>query len=107
MNAGVTWLRRALKRPLKSVKSLEAFSSPAFNLASPLPECAHVEDKVSEAGIIHKPFARGINEPSPLLIMPLCGLVSDKERLVVAEELGDTTTCHCAEALHNELLDAI
>src|SRR2546421_10926931 len=107
MNAGVTWLRRALKRPLKSVKYLEAVSSTAFNLASPLSEGAHVEYKVSEAGIVHKPFARGIDDPPHLLVMPLCDLVSDEERLVVAEELGDTTTCHCAKGLHNKLLDTI
>src|SRR5438552_18656325 len=107
MNAGVTWLRRALKRPLKSVKYLEAVSSTAFNLASPLPECAHVEDKVSEAGIVHKPFARGIDDPPHLLIMPLCDLVSDKERLDVDEELVDITTCHCAYGLLIKLMYAI
>src|SRR5438552_1536862 len=51
MNAGVTWLRRALKRPSKSVKYLEAVSSITFNLAPPLPERAHVEYEVSEDGI--------------------------------------------------------
>src|SRR2546422_10553125 len=75
MNAGVTWLSRALKRPSKSVKYLEAISSTTFNLTSPLPERTHIEDEVSEAGIVHKPFASRIDYPPHLLIMPLGYLV--------------------------------
>src|SRR5437667_12829589 len=101
MNAGVTWLSRALKRPSKSVKYLEAVSSTAFNLASPLPESAHVEYKVSEAGIIHKPFARCVNYPPHLLIMPLGNLVRYEEGLVVAEKLGNTIASHRAKSLHD------
>src|SRR5713226_9323105 len=102
MNAGVTWLNRALKRPSKSVKYLEAVSSTTFNLASPLPEGTHVEYEVSEAGIVHKPFASRIDYPSHLLIMPLGHLISDEEGLVVAEKLGNTVTGHCAKGLHDE-----
>src|SRR5436309_1673785 len=107
MNAGVTWLRRALNRPSKSVKYLEAASSTTFNLASPLPERAHVEDKVSEAGIVHKPFTSCIDYPPHLLVVPLGNLVRDKEGLVVAEELGNTITRHRAKSLHNKPLDGI
>src|SRR6059036_4166920 len=88
MNAGVTWLSRALKRPSKSVKYLEAVSSTTFNLASPLPESAHVEYKVSEAGIIHKPFAGCVNYPPHLLIMPLGNLVRYEEGLVWPKSSG-------------------
>src|SRR3989442_657277 len=105
MNAGVTWLRRALKRPSKSVKYLEAVSSTTFNLASPLTERAHVEDEVSEAGIVHKPFAGRIDYPPHLLVVPLSHLVSDEQRLVMAEELRNAVARHCAECLHNKLLD--
>src|SRR5438094_10118104 len=101
MNAGVTWLRRALKRPSKSVKCLEVVSSTTFNLASPLPESAHVEYKVSEAGIIHKPFAGCVNYRPPLLIMPLGNLVRYEERLAVAEKLGNTLPSHRAKRLHD------
>src|SRR5713226_9021163 len=107
MGAGVTWLRRALKRPSKSVKYLEAVSSTTFNLASPLPERAHVENEVSEARIVHKPFARSIDDPPHLLVMPLCDLVGDKEGFVVPEKLGYTITCHCTKSLHDKLLDGI
>src|SRR5713226_2487955 len=107
MKAGVTWLRRALKRPSKSVKYLVAVSSTTFNLASPLPERAHVEDEVSEAGIVHKPLARRINYPSHLLIVPLGHFVGDEEGLVVAEKLGDAFTRHSAEGLHDKFLNAI
>src|SRR5712692_4836117 len=107
MKAGVTWLRRALKRPSKSVKYLEAVSSTTFNLASPLPERAHVEYEVSEAGIVHKPFARSVDDPPHLLVMPLCNLVRDKEGFVVPEKLGDTITRHCTKSLHNKLLNGI
>src|SRR6267143_3123341 len=100
MKAGVTWLRRALKRPSKSVKYLEAVSSTTFNLASPLPERAHVEYEVSEAGIVHKPFAGCVNYPPHLLIMPLGNLVRDKQGLVVAEKLRNTITRHRAKNLH-------
>src|SRR5712691_3126698 len=105
MKAGVTWLRRALKRPSKSVKYLEAVSSTTFNLASPLPERAHVEDEVSEAGIVHKPFASCIDYPPHLLVVPLSHLVSDEQWLVVAEKLRYTITRHSAEGLHDKLLD--
>src|SRR3989442_15862891 len=105
MKAGVTWLRRALKRPSKSVKYLEAVSSTTFNLAPPLPERAHVEDEVSEAGIVHKPFAGCIDYPPHLLIMPLGHLVRDEERFVVAEKLRYTITRHSAKGLHDKLLD--
>src|SRR2546422_2622336 len=107
MNAGVTWLRRALKRPSKSVKYLETVSSTTFNLASPLSERTHVEYEVSEAGIVHKPFARSIDDPPHFLVMPLCNLVRDKEWFVVPEKLGDTITCHCTKSLHDKLLDGI
>src|SRR3989441_4714106 len=105
MKAGVTWLRRALKRPSKSVKYLEAVSSTTFNLAPPLPECTHVEDEVSEAGIVHKPFAGCIDYPPHLLVVPLSHLVSNEKRFVVAEELRNTVTRHCAKSLHDKLLD--
>src|SRR2546425_13079144 len=105
MKAGVTWLRRALKRPSKSVKYLEAVSSTTFNLAPPLTERAHVEDEVSEAGIVHKPFASRIDYPPHLLVVPLGHLVSDEKRLVMAEELRDTVTRHCTKSLHHKLLD--
>src|SRR5712664_1126413 len=107
MKAGVTWLRRALKRPSKSVKYLEAVSSTTFNLASPLPERAHVEDELSEAGIVHKPFASCINYPPHLLIVPLGHLIRNEQRLVVAEKLGNTITSHSAESLHYEFLNGI
>src|SRR6267378_7487119 len=107
MKAGVTWLRRALKRPSKSVKYLEAVSSITFNLASPLPERAHVEDELSEARIIHKPFASCIDDPPHLLVVPLGYLVSDEQWFVVAEKLGDTVTRHSAEGLYDKFLDGI
>src|SRR3989442_15073208 len=105
MKAGVTWLRRALKRPSKSVKYLEAVSSTTLILAPPLPECTHVEDEVSEAGIVHKPFAGCIDYPPHLLVMPLSHLAADERRLVMPEELRNTVTRHCAKCLHNKLLD--
>src|SRR2546427_8474575 len=101
MNAGVTWLRRALKRPSKSVKYLEAVSSTTFNLASPLPKRAHVEYEVSDAGIIHKPFAGCVNYPPHLLIMPLGKRVSDEEGLVVAENVGITMATNLAKRLRD------
>jgi hypothetical protein len=107
MKAGVTWLRRALKRPSKSVKYLEAVSSTTFNLAPPLTERAHVENEVSEAGIVHKPFASCIDYPPHLLVVPLSHLVSDEERFVVTEKLRDTITRHSAKGLHDKLLDWI
>src|SRR3989442_3767547 len=107
MKAGVTWLRRALKRPSKSVKYLEAASSTTFNLAPPLPERAHVEDEVSEAGIVHKPFASRIDYPPHLLVMPLSHLVSDEQWLVVTEKLRYTITRHSAKGLHDKLLNWI
>src|SRR2546422_405387 len=107
MKAGVTWLRRALKRPSKSVKYLEAVSSTTFNLAPPLSERAHVEDELSEAWIVHKPFASCIDYPPHFLVVPLGDLVSDEQWLVVAEKLGDTVTRHSAEGLHDKLLDGI
>src|SRR5205823_13879057 len=103
MNAGVTWLRRALKRPSKSVKYLEAVSSTTFNLASPLPESAHVEYKVSEAGIVHKPFAGCVNYPPHLLVMPLGNLVRYEEGPVVAEKLGSTIASHRGRSMHDWL----
>src|SRR4029077_19150196 len=107
MKAGVTWLRRALKAPPKSVKYLEAVSSTTFNLASPLAERTHVKDKVSKAGIVHKPFAGSINYPPHLLIMPLGHLVSNEQGFVVAEKLRDTITGHRAKRLHDKLLDCV
>src|SRR5712692_9779586 len=107
MYAGVTWLSRALKRPSKSVNYVEAVSSTTFNLAPPLPECTHVEDKLSKAGIVHKPFAGGIDYPHHLLVVPLGYFVRDEQGFVVAEKLGDTITGHSAESLHYELLNGI
>src|SRR6267143_497355 len=107
MNAGVTWLRRALKRPSKSVKYLEAVSSTTFNLAPPLPERAHGEDEVSKARIVHKPFAGGIDYPPHLLIVPLGDLVSNEQGFVVAEKLGDTIAGHRAKRLHDKFLNGI
>src|SRR5437763_15218076 len=88
MNAGVTWLRRALKRPSKSVKYLEAVSSTTFNLASPLSESALVEYRVWEAEFIHKPFVGCVNYPAYLFIMLLGHLVRFDEGLDVAEKCG-------------------
>src|SRR2546425_9353987 len=105
MKAGVTWLRRALKRPSKSAKYLEAVSSTTFNLAPPLPECTHVEDEVSEAGIVHKPFAGRIDYPPHLFIMPFSHFVGDEKRLVMAEELRNAVARHCAKSLHHKFLD--
>src|SRR5438046_10749284 len=56
MKAGVTAARRALNRPLKSVKYLDVVSSSTLDLATPLPERAHVEYKVSLLWPVHKPF---------------------------------------------------
>src|SRR2546428_12530072 len=105
MKAGVTWLRRALKRPSKSVKYLEAVSSTTFNLASPLTECAHVEDELSEAGIVHNPFPSCIDYPPHLLVVPLSHLVSDEQWLAVAENLRDTTPSHSPTGPHDKLLN--
>src|SRR3989454_8657255 len=79
MKAGVTAARRALNRPLKSVKYLEAFSSSTLDLAPSLPECAHVEYKVAEFGTVHEPFASGVDDLTHLFVVPFCYLVSDEK----------------------------
>src|SRR5215472_7356849 len=107
MNAGVTWLSRALNRPPKSVKYLEAVSSTVFNLVSPLSESAHVENKLAEARIVHKPFASSVNDTSHLFIMPLRYFVSDEQGFVVAKDFGNAITCHSTKCLHNKLLDVV
>src|SRR6266516_1261104 len=56
MKAGVTAARRALNRPLKSVKYLDVISSSTLDLAPPFPERAHVEYKVSQLWIVLMPF---------------------------------------------------
>src|SRR6266571_9032822 len=85
MKAGVTAARRALNRPLKSVKYLEAFSSSTLNLAPSLPERAHVEYEVSQFRTVHKPFPGGVDDLTHLFIVPLGYLVRNEQRLVVAE----------------------
>src|SRR5690348_13982408 len=107
MKAGVTWLSRALKRPSKSVKYLEAVSSTTFNLVPPFPKRAHIENEASETWIVHKPFSGRVDYPPHLLVMPLGYLVCNEERLVVAEELGNAATCHRGKGSHYKLLNRI
>src|SRR5579864_1426187 len=94
MNAGVTAARRALNRPLKSVKYLEVVSSSTLDLAPALPECTHVKYEVSQFRTVHKPFPGGIDHSPHFLVVPLRYLVRDEQWLVVAEELWDTIAGH-------------
>src|SRR5438046_7000117 len=94
MKAGVTAARRALNRPLKSVKYLEAFSSSTLDLAPSLSERAHVEYEVSEFRTVHKPFARGVDDLTHLFVVPFGYLVSNEQWLVVAELLKDDVAGH-------------
>src|SRR5438132_568440 len=78
MKAGVTAARRALNRPLKSVKYLDVISSSTLDLAPSLPERAHVEYKVSQLWIVHKPFPGRVYDLSHLFVVPFGDLVGDE-----------------------------
>src|SRR3989304_5540288 len=94
MKGGGTWLRRARKRPSKSVKYLEVFSSSSLNLAPPFPERAHVKHELSKFGIVHKPFACCVDDTTHFLEIPLCNLVRDEQGFVVSEEFGICQAVH-------------
>src|SRR2546430_4627725 len=88
MKAGVTAARRALNRPLKSVKYLEAFSSSTLDLAPPLSERAHVEYEVSQFRTVHKPFASRIYDSAHLFIVPFGYLAAMNNGLLWPDSSG-------------------
>src|SRR5207244_10995755 len=83
MKAGVTAARRALNRPLKSVKYLEAFSSSTLDLTPSFPECDHIEYEVASFGTVHKQFAGIVDDFTHLFIVPFGYLVCNEQCLVV------------------------
>src|SRR3972149_860261 len=104
MKAGVTWLSRARKRPSKSVKYVEVFSSSSFNLAPPFSERAHVKHELSKFGIVHKPFACCVDDTTHFLEIPLCNLVCDEQGFVVSEEFRYAVASHRDEGQHDKVL---
>src|SRR4030067_2784680 len=106
---GITAANRAWNLPLKSVKQrlLIAFSSVPFNLASPLPESAHIEYELAQFMIIQNPHCHRVDDTLELAVIPLRNFISDEQRFVVPERLRNVHGRHSHQQAHNQILQPI
>src|SRR4030067_2462385 len=108
-NLGTTAANRAWNLPLKSVKQrlLIAFSSVPFNLASPLPESAHVEYELAQFMIIQNPQCRRVDDTLELAVIPLRNFISDEQRFVMPDRLRNVHGRHSNQQAHHQILQPI
>src|SRR5919108_3874876 len=104
MYAGVTALNLPWKRPSKSVKYLEVFSSSSLDLTPTFSKCTHIENKMSQFRTIHKPLSSCINNAPHLLIMPFRHFIRNKQRFIVTKHFRNTVTCHSRQCVNNQIL---